>query len=389
VVDLCRDQAGNAVQRGGAHADNWVWQAAQQGHACAQHFLGCLHLIGLVVEHDVVAAETWLEKAAEQDFTPAQLSLGSLNFRKEDYEKSARWFHPAAEKGHVEAQTILGFLHFGRLARRDYDESYKWYRRAADQGFSEAQSALAGCYEFGWGVQEDSSAAHSWYQKAADQGDSRAQFRLGRAYEQGKWGGDCQQAARLLLQSCLSPGGQTIDASDLGFDKLIKFVPTLFRECNAFSQVKTLNLALAEIDNEGVLAIVQLIQENQVIEVLDLENNWFDSTGLDAIAHALHANLVLKKLVVGNGGFRQSIRADIKLSLKKNSNIAALKKAAHANPIKGSKDLPTELIPLIENFLIEIDQKPIGVQQTRKQTQSRLNALRQSVYYGSSIRPSE
>lgn len=262
-------------------------------------------------------------------------------------------------------------------------------KRAADQGFSEAQSALAECYEFGWGVQQDSSAAHSWYQKAADQGDSRAQFRLGRAYEQGKWGGDCQQAARLLLQSCLSPGGQTIDASDLGFDKLIKFVPTLFRECNAFSQVKTLNLALAEIDNEGVLAIVQLIQENQVIEVLDLENNWFDSTGLDAIAHALHANLVLKKLVVGNGGFRQSIRADIKLSLKKNSNIAALKKAAHANPIKGSKDLPTELIPLIENFLIEIDQKPIGVQQTRKQTQSRLNALRQSVYYGSSIRPSE
>ena len=383
VRGFYNEQVGSDVQ--------WVWQAAQQGHAAAQWFLGALQEAGLGVAQDEVAAEAWYQKAAEQDFGPAQLALGRVSFAGQDDEKSLYWFHLAAKKGNASAQCVLGGLYgVAFRAREDLAESFKWYRQAADQGNCKAQFGLARCYEFGWGVQKDGAEARSWCQKAAEQGELEAQFRLGQAYQDGDWGEkNGQQAAFWLLQSCLSSDGDTIDGDDLSLGKSVEFIPLLFREIKAFSQVKTLLLAENLITNAGARAIAQLIQENKTLEVLDLESNCFNNAGARAIAQALHANLVLKKLIVGEGEIAQPVRADIALSLKKNKNIAALKKAAQANPFRKSQELPLELIPAIVDLVIEIHQKSIGVQHTRKQTQRLLNEIRRSVYYGSSISPSE
>ena len=184
---------------------------------------------------------------------------------------------------------------------------------------------MARCYEFGWGVQKDGAKARSWCQKAAEQGELEAQFRLGQAYRDGDWGEkNGQQAAFWLLQSCLSSDGDTIDGDDLSLGKSVEFIPLLFREIKAFSQVKTLLLALNLIGNAGARAIAELIQENKTLEVLDLQSNWFNNAGARAIAQALHANLVLKKLIVGEGEIAQSVRADIALSLKKNNSAIGL-----------------------------------------------------------------
>ena len=112
------EQVGSDVQ--------WVWQAAQQGRAAAQWFLGALHEAGLGVAQDEVAAEAWYQKAAEQDFGPAQRALGRVSFAGQDDEKSLYWLHLAAKKGNASAQCFLGGLYGGTFtARVDFAESFK------------------------------------------------------------------------------------------------------------------------------------------------------------------------------------------------------------------------------------------------------------------------
>jgi hypothetical protein len=78
-------------------------EAAEQGHAEAQFYLGLMYLEG----------------------------IGVLK----NYAEAFKWFRMAAEQGHAGAQTSLGAMYAsGRGVPRDYVMSYMWANLAASQG---------------------------------------------------------------------------------------------------------------------------------------------------------------------------------------------------------------------------------------------------------------
>ena len=92
-------------------AFNYFRKAAEQGHACAQNYMGLLYRDGSGVVKDEAEAVKWFEKAAEQGMAGAQSNLA------------------------VMYQT-------GRGVAQNYSESVKWYKKAAEQGDASAQDNL-------------------------------------------------------------------------------------------------------------------------------------------------------------------------------------------------------------------------------------------------------
>jgi S1-C subfamily serine protease len=95
-------------------------QAAEQGYAKAQLFLGLIYTWDKDVPIDYNKAAKWLLKAAEQGDSLAQYSIGNL-YRigqgvPQDYIKAAKWYRKAAEQGLALAHVGLGKL----LEKTDY-----------------------------------------------------------------------------------------------------------------------------------------------------------------------------------------------------------------------------------------------------------------------------
>ena len=77
-------------------SDQFPDKAAEQGHAVAQHNLGCFYLEG----EDV----------------------------PKDYNQALKWFTKAARKGFVSAQNNLAVMYFlGQGVPRDIVETYAWF----------------------------------------------------------------------------------------------------------------------------------------------------------------------------------------------------------------------------------------------------------------------
>ena len=177
-----------------AMAVEWYIKAAEQGYTEAQSNLGYCYRNGIGVEKDLTKAVEWYTKAAEQDVMDAQSALGEMYYFSKDYEKSVEWNSKAAEHNNVNAsaQLYLGLCYeFGKGVEKDLVKAVEWYSKAAEHGFAlgyavSAKFNLGLCYEYGKGVEKDMVMAVEWYSKAAKQGHAGAQYNLGCCYKCGK-----------------------------------------------------------------------------------------------------------------------------------------------------------------------------------------------------------
>ena len=86
-------------------------QAAQQGDAESQWYIGFLLCQGQGVQQDPVAGASWYRRAAEQGHAPAQCFLGNCYMAgmgvPVNYTEAIKWFRLSAQQGCEEAQEIL------------------------------------------------------------------------------------------------------------------------------------------------------------------------------------------------------------------------------------------------------------------------------------------
>jgi TPR repeat protein len=171
-------------------AMRWDRQAADQGNATAQTYVGYLYEKGMGVPQDYAEAMRWYRKATDQGHAPAQKNVGSLYEQgagvPRDYGEAMRWYRKAADQGNPGAQTNIGYLfEEGLGVSQDYAEAMRWYRKAADQGEATAQNNIGTFYDRGYGVAQDYGEAMRWYRMAANQGNIDAEYNLALLYADG------------------------------------------------------------------------------------------------------------------------------------------------------------------------------------------------------------
>ncbi len=92
----------------------WYKQAAAQGYANAQAYLGLLYANGQGVPQDFVQARQWFEKAAAQGLATAQYNLGMLYDNgygvPRDVVQAHKWYYLAGWNGNKKATGRRGLL---------------------------------------------------------------------------------------------------------------------------------------------------------------------------------------------------------------------------------------------------------------------------------------
>jgi TPR repeat protein len=194
-----------------ATAVRWDRQAADQGDATAQTYVGYFYEKGLGVPQNFGEAMTWYRKAADQGHGAAQRNIGNLYEQgagtPRDYAEAMRWYRLAAEHGNPGAQTNIGYLYEQGLGvPQDYGEAMRWYRKAADQGEATAQNNIGVFYDKGYGVAQDYAEAVRWYRVAADQGNVDAEYNLALLYADGRGVPRDLAEARRWMQNAAAAG---------------------------------------------------------------------------------------------------------------------------------------------------------------------------------------
>lgn len=115
-----------------AQAIDFLYQAAELGHAQAQCDLGMCFYLGDGVPRDLDKAVLWFRRAAQQGYGGGALNLGNCY----------------ANGDGVEQNDITAAA---------------WYLEAAQHGHAGAQFNLANCYRDGVGVEQSVNAAIAWY----------------------------------------------------------------------------------------------------------------------------------------------------------------------------------------------------------------------------------
>ena len=171
-----------------------LYQAATRGDADAQVRLGIEYASGIRDEEakDNSQAVYWYQQAAKQGNAAAQLYLGEMYYEgrgvQQDDSQAAYWVQQAAKKeGFFNAQLTLGSMYLdGRGVPRDDCRALHLYQQAAEPGLPKAQFNVGKMYEEGRCVPQDDHQAVHWYQQAAPQGNTNAQYRLGLMYYEGR-----------------------------------------------------------------------------------------------------------------------------------------------------------------------------------------------------------
>ena len=157
-------------------------EAAEQGAANAQFFLGLRYYLGDGVEKNLVEAVKWY---AQQGSASAQFNLGLRYYLGDGVEKNlveaVKWYRKAAQQGDVDAQFNLGVCYNnGYGVEKNLAEAVSYFQKAAEQGNAKAQFILGSSYEIGYGVNINYSEAVKWYSKAAGQGHYGSEMALKR-----------------------------------------------------------------------------------------------------------------------------------------------------------------------------------------------------------------
>jgi TPR repeat protein len=167
-------------------AAKWYRAAAQQGNAEGQFRLARLvHEGGEGLKKSPEIAVQLYKNAADQGHALAQNWLGYCHQRgigvAANDATAVEWYTKAADQGLAIGQNNLGLMHLnGKGTPRDFAKAFALFKLAADQGDGWGLNNLAGMYEMGWGVAQDRKQAQQLYQKAADGGNSTARDNLNR-----------------------------------------------------------------------------------------------------------------------------------------------------------------------------------------------------------------
>ncbi len=152
-------------------------QAAEGGHAAAQHLLGEAYLTGK--EQNIQRGAEWVMRAAAQGRPSARSLLAWLYASgtgvPKDEQKAFELYKAAAEANVASAQNNLGEMYeTGAAGVKDVSTAAQWYRRAAEAGFPPAEFNLGRLYAEGRGVPKNLLLARSWLRRAQDRGVEEA-----------------------------------------------------------------------------------------------------------------------------------------------------------------------------------------------------------------------
>src|ERR1039458_7438606 len=182
---------GHGVSRDPEKAVALFRQAAEHGHAAAQHTLAMRFENGDGIEPDLTEAAKWYRLAAEQGHTQAQSALGVLladgNGVARDESEAVKWYREAMSKGDEIAQfNLAGCFYDGRGIPQDFHEAKKLWIPLADKGNSDAQNQLGVMCIDGEGCPQDAREAAQWFKKAASKRSPEAAFNLACLYVKGR-----------------------------------------------------------------------------------------------------------------------------------------------------------------------------------------------------------
>ncbi len=154
-------------------------QAAAQGDARAQYWIGLRYADGQGTPQNLTEAARWLERAASAGLAPAQYRLAVLYERGQgvakDLGRARSWYQAAADKGNVKAMHNLAVSLSGRQdGSADYALAANWYGEAAAYGLADSQFNLGVLEEHGLGMPKNPGAAYQWFALAAKNGDQEA-----------------------------------------------------------------------------------------------------------------------------------------------------------------------------------------------------------------------
>ena len=193
-----RYSLGDGVKQDQETANRWLQQAAGNGDADAQYWLGELYYDGgSGFGKDRAAALLWLEKAAAQGGRVEQFHVGWRYYFNEDYDDARRWLQPVAASDNIHADIAAHLLNnIEHLTNRkqappvDVETALRQHAEAGDTG---AQGLLP-CYY------AEPNGARAEYRRQCDaaQGNATAQTRLGRQYYDS---GDIAAARHWLQQA--------------------------------------------------------------------------------------------------------------------------------------------------------------------------------------------
>lgn len=184
---------GQGVARDLAEGMRLLQQAADSGHACAQHDFAELLLAQPGVGNHGRALK-YLTSAAQNQYVPAMVLLamlyrsgeagtdtgGKVTSRRAPHLATAfAWLLRASERGHPEAQYELGQMYAQGLGTaQDFGHALQWYQQAALQGHAKAQFNLGFLHAHGQGVEQDWVKAYEWYAISDASGYSLAKQNL-------------------------------------------------------------------------------------------------------------------------------------------------------------------------------------------------------------------
>jgi TPR repeat protein len=186
-------------------------QAADQGNAEAQTYVGYFYEKGLGVPKDNAEALSWYRKAAALGYPAAQRNIGNFYEKglavQRDYGEAMRWLRLAADQGNAGAETNIGYMYEQGLGvPQDYAEALSWYRKAANRGQATAQNNIGVFFDKGYGVVQNYGEAAHWYRMAADQGNVDAEYNLALLYANGRGVSLDLGEARQWMQKAASAG---------------------------------------------------------------------------------------------------------------------------------------------------------------------------------------
>ena len=119
------------------------------------------------------------KQAAEQGIAMGQYYLGQM-YRKGDgvaknAQEAARWYRKAAEQDNMLAQYNLGWMYdSGEGVPQNLIEAIKWYRKAAEQGDKYAPFNLGVMYYTRDGAPKDFVKTHFWFDIGILNGNPKA-----------------------------------------------------------------------------------------------------------------------------------------------------------------------------------------------------------------------
>lgn len=166
-------------------------QAASQGHAGAELYLGYLYLKGYGVPQNYQIAFSYFQSAVDGGNVEAIDLLGvcyQFGYGTEpDCEKAIELYQQAIDLGSCLAMNNLASMYInGEGIEQNYQTALELFMEAYKGGYALAAHNIGYMYQMGLGVPKSIKRAIKWYSAAADAGCAVAMVSLGYIYSSGE-----------------------------------------------------------------------------------------------------------------------------------------------------------------------------------------------------------